>query len=314
MFDWRTYEHGIHAFDAGYVRPILAAIHLIVDNGRVALVDTGSNDSLPNVLAALDKLGLGRDAVDYIILSHIHLDHAGGAGTLMRELPNARLVVHPRGSRHMAEPSRLVAGVTAVYGQDYVDTVYGEILPIPAERIIDAHDGLVLPLGGRELLCIDTPGHAKHHICVVDRKSGAIFTGDMFGLSYREFDVDGRQFILPTTSPTQFDPAEMHASIDRLMSFAPTAMYLTHYAQVHDVPAQADALRRRLDRHVAIAEQHAAAGEGRHAAIKDGITAYLLSELRAHGCTLPEAEIVEVLATDLELNAQGLAYWLDHRA
>ena len=314
MFDWRTYEHGIHAFDAGYVRPILAAIHLIVDNGRVALVDTGSNDSLPNVLAALDKLGLGRDAVDYIILSHIHLDHAGGAGTLMRELPNARLVVHPRGSRHMAEPSRLVAGVTAVYGQDYVDTVYGEILPIPAERIIDAHDGLVLPLGGRELLCIDTPGHAKHHICVVDRQSGAIFTGDMFGLSYREFDVDGRQFILPTTSPTQFDPAEMHASIDRLMSFAPTAMYLTHYAQVHDVPAQADALRRRLDRHVAIAEQHAAAGEGRHAAIKDGITAYLLSELRAHGCTLPEAEIVEVLATDLELNAQGLAYWLDHRA
>lgn len=314
MFDWRTYEHGIHAFDAGYVRPILAAIHLIVDDGRVALVDTGSNDSLPNVLAALDKLGLGREAVDYIILSHIHLDHAGGAGTLMRELPNAKLVVHPRGSRHMAEPSKLVAGVTAVYGQEYVDTVYGEILPIPAERIIDAHDGLVLPLGGRELLCIDTPGHAKHHICVVDRKSGAIFTGDMFGLSYREFDVDGRQFILPTTSPTQFDPAEMHASIDRLMSFAPSMMYLTHYAQVHDVPAQAEALRRRLDQHVAIAEQHAAAGEGRHAAIKGGITAYLLSELRAHGCSLPEAEIVEVLATDLELNAQGLEYWLDHRA
>ncbi len=314
MFDWRTYEHGIHAFDAGYVRPILAAIHLIVDSGRVALVDTGSNDSLPNVLAALDKLGLGRDAVDYIILSHIHLDHAGGAGTLMRELPNAKLVVHPRGSRHMAEPSKLVAGVTAVYGQEYVDTVYGEILPIPAARIIDAHDGLVLPLGGRELLCIDTPGHAKHHICVVDRNNGAIFTGDMFGLSYREFDVDGCQFILPTTSPTQFDPAEMHASIDRLMSFAPSAMYLTHYAQVHDVPAQAEALRRRLDRHVAIAEQHAAAGEGRHAAIKDGITAYLLSELRAHGCSLPEAEIVEVLATDLELNAQGLEYWLDHRA
>lgn len=315
--DWRTYQHGIHAFDAGYVRPILAAIHLIVDDGRVALVDTGSNDSLPNVLTALDQLGLGRDAVDYIILSHIHLDHAGGAGTLMRELPKAKLVVHPRGSRHMAEPSRLVAGVTAVYGQAYVDTVYGDILPIPAERIVDTHDGLVLKLGGRELLCIDTPGHAKHHICVVDRESGAIFTGDMFGLSYREFDVgddgDVRQFILPTTSPTQFDPVEMHASIDRLMRFAPTAMYLTHYAQVHDVPAQAEALRRRLDRLVAIAEQHAAAGEGRHAAIKAGITAYLLSELRAHGCTLPEAEIIEVLATDLELNAQGLAYWLDHR-
>ena len=313
MFDWRDYKNGIYAFDAGYVRPILAAIHLLVDDGRVALIDTGSNDSLPNVLAALEKLGLGRDAVDYIILTHIHLDHAGGAGTLMRELPNARLVVHPRGSRHMAEPSKLVAGVTAVYGQDYVDQVYGEILPIAAERIIDAHEGLTLQLGGRELLCIDTPGHAKHHICIVDRKTNSIFTGDMFGLSYREFDVDGRQFILPTTSPTQFDPVEMHASIDRLMSFSPTAMYLTHYAQVHDVATQAAALRQRLDRHVAIAEAHANAGAGRHAAIKQGITDALLADLRTHGCSLPEADIIDVLATDLELNAQGLAYWLDHR-
>lgn len=313
MFDWRDYGNGIYAFDAGYVRPILAAIHMIVDNGRVAFVDTGSNDSLPNVLEALNKLGLGREAVDYVILTHIHLDHAGGAGTLMREFPNAKLVVHPRGSRHMAEPSKLVAGVTAVYGAEYVENVYGDILPIPADRIIDAHEGLILQLGDRELLCIDTPGHAKHHICVVDRKSDSIFTGDMFGLSYREFDVNGRQFILPTTSPTQFDAAEMHASIDRLMSYAPKAMYLTHYAQLHDVPAQADALRRRLDAHVAVAEAHADAGEGRHAAIKQGITDALVTDLRAHGCTLPESNILEVLATDLELNAQGLAWWLDHR-
>ncbi len=317
MFDWRDYGKGIYAFDAGYVRPILAAIHLIVDQGRVALVDTGSNDSLPNVLAALDKLGLAPEAVDYIILTHIHLDHAGGAGTLMAALPKARLVVHPRGSRHMAEPSKLVAGVTAVYGKDYVDTVYGEIRPIPAERIIDAHDGLTLQLGGRELLCIDTPGHAKHHICIVDRASGSIFTGDMFGLSYREFDVDGRQFILPTTSPTQFDPAEMHASIDRLMSYAPTAMYLTHYAQLHDVAAQAVALRRRLDESVALAEAahraHGGDAVARHTAIKQGLTDYLLAELRAHGCLLPEAQILDILATDIELNAQGLAFWIDHR-
>lgn len=313
MFDWRDYGNGIIAFDAGYVRPILAAIHMIVDQGRVAFVDTGSNDSLPNALAALEKVGLDRDAVDYIILTHIHLDHAGGAGSLMREFPNARLVVHPRGSRHMAEPSKLVAGVTAVYGAEYVEEVYGDILPIPAERIIDAHDGLSIQLGGRELLMLDTPGHAKHHICIVDRKSGSIFTGDMFGLSYREFDVDGRQFVFPTTSPTQFDAAEMHASIDRLMSFSPTAMYLTHYAQLTELPAQAANLHRRLDALVAIAEQHAQAGEARHALVKQGVTDYLLGEIRAHGCTLPEAEIIEVLATDLELNAQGLEFWIDHR-
>lgn len=313
MFDWRDYGNGIIAFDAGYVRPILAAIHMIVDAGRVAFIDTGSNDSLPNVLAALDKVGLGRDAVDYVILTHIHLDHAGGAGALMREFPNARLVVHPRGSRHMAEPSKLVAGVTAVYGKEYVEAVYGDILPIAAERIIDAHEGLTLQLGGRELLMIDTPGHAKHHICIVDKKANAIFSGDMFGLSYREFDVDGRQFILPTTSPTQFDPAEMRASIDRLLSYQPSAMYLTHYAQVHDVPARGADLHRLLDRHVELAEAHAHDGETRHAAIKQELAAYFLAELRAHGCTLPEATILEILATDLELNVQGLTWWVDHR-
>jgi len=313
MFDWRDYGNGIIAFDAGYVRPILAAIHMIVDDGRVAFIDTGSNDSLPNVLEALTKVGLNRDAVDYVILTHIHLDHAGGAGALMREFPNAKLVVHPRGSRHMAEPSRLVAGVTAVYGKEYVENVYGDILPISAERIIDAHEGLTIQLGGRELLMIDTPGHAKHHICIVDQKAKAIFTGDMFGLSYREFDVDGRQFIQPTTSPTQFDHAEMRGSIDRLMSYAPQAMYLTHYAQVHDVPARAADLHRRLDAHVAIAEAHANAGENRHAATKQALTAYLLAELHTHGCTLPEATILDILAPDTELNVQGLTWWPGRR-
>jgi glyoxylase-like metal-dependent hydrolase (beta-lactamase superfamily II) len=213
----------------------------------------------------------------------------------------------------MAEPTKLVAGVTAVYGREYVDKVYGDILPIPSERIIDAHDGLTLQLGTRELLLIDTPGHARHHICIVDRKSGGIFTGDMFGLSYREFDVDGRQFILPTTTPTQFDPAEMHASIERLMSYRPTAMYLTHYAQLTDVTARAAELHRRIDHLVAIAEAYADAGESRHEAIKGDQTAYLLAELRAHGCTLPETAIIDVLATDLDLNTQGLTCWLDQR-
>ena len=314
MFDWRDYNNGIIAFDAGYVRPLLAAIHLIVDNGRAAFVDTGSNDALPNALAALEKAGLTPEAVDYVILTHIHLDHAGGAGALMRACPNAKLVVHPRGSRHMAEPSKLVAGVTAVYGKEYVDKVYGEILPIPAERIVDAHEGLTLSLGCRELLLIDTPGHAKHHICIVDRTSGGIFTGDMFGLSYRELDVDGRPFIFPTTTPSQFDPADMHASINRLIGFQPTAMYLTHYAQVLDPAARAADLHRRLDDMVALAETHADAGETRHARLKQALTDYLLGEIRAHGCTLPDATLLDLLATDLELNTQGMTLWLDSRA
>lgn len=314
MFDWRDYRNGIYAFDAGYVRPILAAIHVVLEAGRVALIDTGSNDALPNALAALERLGLDVTAVDYVILTHIHLDHAGGAGSMMAAFPNARLVVHPRGARHMAEPSKLVAGVTAVYGAEYVNRIYGEILPIPAERIIEAADGFTVSLAGRELLCLDTPGHARHHICIVDKKTGGIFTGDMFGLSYREHDVDGRPFIFPTTTPTQFEPAEMRASIKRLLSFKPDAMYLTHYSRVGDVPALGKDLLQRLDALVAIAESASQlSGTLRHEQIKAAITRYLIAELKAHGCNLGETVVLDIWATDLELNAQGLEVWLDSR-
>lgn len=314
MFDWRDYGNGIVAFDAGYVRPILAAIHLIVEEGHVAFIDSGSNDALPNALAALSRLGLEAAAVEYVILTHIHLDHAGGAGSLMRAFPNARLVVHPRGARHMAEPAKLIAGVSAVYGPEYVARVYGEILPIDKTRIIEAVDGCSLSLAGRELLFLDTPGHARHHICIVDKKTGGIFTGDMFGLSYRELDVDGRQFIFPTTTPTQFEPEAMRASINRLLALTPPAMYLTHYGQVVDVPAKGQMLLRHLDALVALARVEKGAGEARHQRIKAALTAYLIGAIRAHGCTLPEASLLGIWETDIELNAQGLGIWLDGEA
>ena len=313
MFDWRDYDNGIIAFDAGYVRPILAAIHMIVESGRVAFVDTGSNDSVPNALAALERLGLDTGAVDYVILTHIHLDHAGGAGSMMAAFPNAKLVVHPRGVRHMSEPSQLVAGVTAVYGEDYVRRVYGKIIPVLADRIIEARDGSTLSLAGREFLCLDTPGHARHHICIVDRKTGGVFSGDLFGLSYREHDVDGRPFIFPTTTPTQFEPDAMHTSIDRLLSFKPGAIYLTHYGQVVNVEQLGKDLHRRLDALVDLAKRATGTGKQHHQNLKEQLTVYLFEELQAHGCPLPSGRILELWETDIELNAQGLEVWLDRR-
>lgn len=311
MNDWRDYGNGIVAFDAGYVRPLLAAIHMVVERGRVAFVDTGSRDTLPNALAALGRLGLSPSAVDFVILTHIHLDHAGGAGAMMAIFPNARLVVHPRGARHMAEPSKLVSGVTAVYGAEYVTRVYGDILPIAAERIIEAVDGHVVSLAGRRLLCLDTPGHAKHHICIVDQATGGIFTGDMFGLSYRELDVAGRPFIFPTTTPTQFDPQAMRTSVERLLALSPEAVYLTHYSRLIDISARGAELLTHLDHLVYIAKAEADAGSERHPRIKAAMSDYLMTEIRTHGCTLSDAKLQEIWETDLELNAQGLVVWLD---
>jgi glyoxylase-like metal-dependent hydrolase (beta-lactamase superfamily II) len=293
------------------VRPNLAAIHLIVEKGRAAFVDTGCNDSLPYALAALAELEIPVENVDYVILTHIHLDHAGGAGVMMKALPNARLVVHPRGARHMADPAKLIEGATAVYGADEVSRLYGEVLPIEASRIVEATHGFRVDLAGRELICLDTPGHARHHIGIVDKKTGHIFTGDIFGLSYHELDTDGRQFIFPTTTPIQFDPEAMHVSIDMLLSYQPQAMYLTHFSQIRDVAAKGVELHRLVDAHVDIARCERNAGTGRHARIRSRLTRLLLDETAHFGCRLPENEILAIFNADLELNAQGLAVWID---
>jgi glyoxylase-like metal-dependent hydrolase (beta-lactamase superfamily II) len=183
---------------------------------------------VPRVLAALSDKGIAPAQVDWLILTHIHLDHAGGAGLLMQQLPNARLAVHPRGARHMADPSKLISGVVAVYGEQVTRDLYGDIRPVAKERITQTPHGFIIPLAGRELLFLDTPGHARHHVAILDRKSGHIFAGDVFGISYRELDEGGRQFVFPTSSPVQFEPGPYHRSIDLIMGYDPEVAYLTH--------------------------------------------------------------------------------------
>ncbi len=314
MLEIFHYEYGISAIDAGYIRPRHAAIHFIVDSGRVAIVDTGTNESRPRVESALEAMGLGVDAVDFVILTHIHLDHAGGAGALMQAFPSAKLVVHPRGARHMADPTKLVAGAAAVYGASEVRRMYGDILPIPSDRIIEAAHETVIRLGERELLCLDTPGHARHHICIVDRKANAIFTGDTFGLSYRELDTDGRQFVFPTTTPVQFDPDAMHASIDLLMSFNPRVMFLTHFSELRDLDRHAADLHRMIDAHVTIARREMRPGPDRHARIRANLAHLLVNEVERFGCRLGPADVLKLWESDIELNAQGLDVWLDTSA
>ncbi|KFE70775.1 MBL fold metallo-hydrolase [Hyalangium minutum] len=306
----QRHPDGVTAVDTEYVRPGLAASHIIEHEGRAAFVDTGTTHSVPLLLAALDELGLARDAVDYVILTHVHLDHAGGAGRLMQALPQARAVLHPRGAPHMIDPSKLIAGSMAVYGEARYRELYGELVPIPSERVVTTQDGQRLSLAGRPLEFVHTPGHALHHQVIVDLEHRSLFTGDTFGLSYRELDTEQGAFIVPTTTPTQFDPEQLIASVDRLLGYAPQALYLTHYSRVTDVPRLAELLKLQIHEFVKIARSHRAEAN-RFNAISADMRALWLELLRRHGCTLTEARIDEVLGTDLELNTQGLIAWLD---
>lgn len=305
------YEHGISAIDSGYHRPMLDAIHLIVEGGRAAIVDTGTNHSVPLVLEAMRQKGLTPEQVDYVILTHIHLDHAGGAGLFMRTFPNATLTVHPRGARHMADPSKLIAGTVAVYGSEPTREMYGDVLPIAAERIIETPHEASIRLNGRELQFLDTPGHARHHVAIRDTRSGHVFSGDVFGISYREMDEGGRQFIVPTSSPVQFDPGPYHSSIDLILGTKPEAVYVTHYSQIGDIPAKAEVLHRLVDAHAELGLREKDAGSERPARLREGVKCIFLEEARRWGSHLPDARILDIYSNDVELNAQGLGFWLD---
>lgn len=308
-----NFDHGISAIDTDYVRPRLDASHLIVRDGRAAFVDTGTSHSVPRLLEALAQAGLMPAQVDWVFLTHIHLDHAGGAGELMQHLPSAKVVVHPRGAGHMVHPEKLIEGTRAVYGEAEFRRLYGEIPGIPAERIIQATDGMQVKLGNSELTLIHTPGHALHHYCIVDPLSESVFTGDTFGLSYRIFDTAKGPFIFPATTPVHFDPEQAHASLDRIMSYQPKAVFLTHYSRVEDLARLAKDMHEGIDAHVRIAKAAHGTGEERLGNLKKGIYAWLVERVRAHGCTLDQPTVDTWLEMDVDLNAKGLAVWLDRK-
>ena len=166
-------------------------------------------------------------------------------------------------------------------------------------------------MNGRPLVFLDTPGHARHHYCIYDAVSRGIFSGDTFGLSYREFDSDAGPFIFPTTTPVQFDPEALHASIERLLSFNPERMYLTHYGCIKNLPHLAEQLHGRIDAFIRLAREVGDSEDDRHEALVAGLNQMLLGNLQAHGSRLTQEDLLELLAVDVELNAQGLEIWLD---
>jgi len=298
--------------DTGYIRPGLCAAYLLVEHGRAALIDCGTATSAGRVLAAIDAAGVAREAVDWVMVTHVHLDHAGAAGPLMQALPNARLVVHPRGAPHMIDPARLIAGAKAVYGEAEFIRDHAGMLPVDAARVVVAEDGHVLELAGRPLVCVDTPGHAYHHYSVWDEAHRQWFAGDTFGISYRELDNANGAFILPTTSPVQFDPEALKTSIHTLLARQPDVIHMAHYGQVTEYARLGANLIEQIEQMVALARQ-AHGQPDRHQRLIQGLGDLYTRRASAHGWA-DTGMIKALLDNDIKLNAQGLEVWLERQA
>ena len=261
------------------------------------------------LLDGLEQQDLDVGDVDIVFLTHVHLDHAGGAGELMQRLPNARCVVHPYGAPHMIDPSKLVAGTEAVYGKEQTEAIYGTIVPIAENRIFTPENEQWLELSGRALQTIYTEGHARHHYVLNDPASKSVFTGDSFGVSYRELDTENGEIVFPTSTPVHFDPAEAHKSVDRIMACEPESLFLTHYSRVGNLERLAAEMHEGIDVYVALARQHENDSD-RSTALRDSLFEHYVERLDAHGYSGNREMIESIMSIDVELNAQGLEVWL----
>lgn len=300
---------GVSLLDTGFQRACMAACYLLEDQGEVAIVETGTKDTVPSILQYLEVRNISLSAVKYVIVTHVHLDHAGGAGRLMQLLPNAKLVVHEKGARHMVDPSKLQAGATAVYGKAEFDKTYGDLIAVNESRVLVPEDEESLLLGQRQLTFVDTPGHANHHFCILDSKTQGFFTGDTFGLAYQELISSKGPFIFPTTTPVQFNPEALKGSIKRLLSYNPKCMYLTHYGKVETPLELGEQLLNQVDElvHMSLELKDE---KSRLQKLNDQIVEWLMSKLKDWDLPLSEDEMKNVIRSDAFLNAQGLDVWL----
>ncbi|MCP4414755.1 MAG: MBL fold metallo-hydrolase, partial [Gammaproteobacteria bacterium] len=232
--------------DTGLFKDGTVACYLLESDGEVAIIETGNYQTTQRLLDLLEQKNIHREKVRYVIPTHVHLDHAGGSGSLIENLPNSMLVIHPRGARHMIDPSKLIAGAQAVYGEEKFREYYGDIKGIAEERMVIAEDNDQLTFGNRTLLFKDTPGHANHHFCVWDEQSAGWFTGDTFGIAYAQFSKRNIPLLFPTTTPVQFNPAQLIDSVKMMMSYQPKQMYLTHFGAIDVTGEVADALCKKI--------------------------------------------------------------------
>jgi glyoxylase-like metal-dependent hydrolase (beta-lactamase superfamily II) len=317
--------NGVITIDCDYLRPRFAASYLVHNGSEALFIDNNTAHSVPLLLNALAEAGLKPGQVKYVIITHVHLDHAGGSSLLMKACPQAVLLAHPRAAPHVIDPSRLIAGAEAVYGAEQFARLYGKIEPVSASRVRVVEDGEEIQFGKKKLRFFFTRGHANHHMCVeLSEGQGkfnekVVFSGDAFGLAYPDLQGGGL-FIFPSTSPTDFDADEARLSVDKIIATGAWTVYPTHFGAVKDLTAARTQLIEMIDFSEGVLD------EAEHSTLKDNeLTAYCEAKVRikmesllkarglglGHRLSAPangNETIGDLLKLDIELNAQGLAH------
>ncbi|MFJ8065754.1 MBL fold metallo-hydrolase [Psychrobacillus sp. NPDC096426] len=275
---------------------------------EITIVETSASPSIKYVKEGLKDLGISLDEVKYIIVTHIHLDHAGGAGLLLKECPNAKVVVHPKGARHLADPSRLIAGAKAVYGDKFAE-LFEPIVPIDNERLLIKNEGDKLRIGPNcQLEFLDTPGHAKHHFSIFDPVSNGMFTGDTVGVRYPQLVPDNVHLFLPSTSPNQFDPDAMHQAIDRMQNMELDSIYFGHYGTTNMPDEVYRQVSSWLEVYVNEAKTIYIEQQG-YEVLAERLLSLVREHLRGLGIS-DDHEVYSILQLDTEVSAMGLLDYL----
>ena len=300
----------IVTIDCHYVQPLVAASYLLPAGKNACFIDNNTNHAVPRLLSALKESGYTPEDVSHIIITHVHLDHAGGTGLLAKHCPNAVVVAHPRAAPHVVDPSRLVKSAQSVYGEAHFKELYGEIIAVPESRIVQPADGETIRVGELELEFIYTRGHANHHFVIFDKASKSIFTGDSFGVAYPILQGGKFPFLFPSTSPTDFDAAEARISYDKIIKSGATTAYPTHYGAWQDIALGYKMLNAAIDEIEKMFNaiyQSTMDDKAAQSFAREQIERYFTRELAERGILL-NAEGKTVLEIDIDLNSQGIAF------
>ena len=303
-----TAADGIQAVDTVMCGREQVTSAYLVEAREPALIETGPTTSVPAVLEGLSRLGIGSEDLAHIIVTHIHLDHAGGAGALAPHFPGATVWVHERGAPHLADPTKLMASATRVYGAQRLQELFGTVEPVPGDRLRSLSDQDAVSLGDRNITALYTPGHAGHHVCLADDRTGGVFVGDALGVFLPDVRI-----LRPATPPPEFDLELAVKSIRKVAAREPPLLLFSHFGPAREVAHLCSLAVRRVEKWAAVVEEALRETDDPEDVVRI-LRERTATELNpADGSRADAIRDRYELLSSYEMNAQGLTRYLRKR-